>query len=222
MCVLCNTHAYTIYFTSTQMPDGTQILPAPPDSTNIDFVRDVSKYIKGKTLRDTERGIWAKLHSGYSVTLVTSYFSEPFGMTISNENTPALYFLLESALVTCEIGVGRVKRFFKRQRPCLLLNEPSGSGEVFAETNYSYPSGHTVRGWVTAMILTEVNPAVRNQVFSFAHDYAENRVIVGAHWQSDVDAGAVLAGIYLAMLHSNKEFMEDLAAAQAEFQRMNK
>ena len=214
--------AYTIYFTDSQMPDLTVILPGPPDSTSMDFARDMNKYMAGKAMRHTERGRLAAAHSGYNISMVTTYFSEPYGMTISNETTPALYFLLESTLVTGEVAMGRIKRYYKRQRPCLRYKEPTGSGEVFPETSYSYPSGHTIRGWLTAMVLAEINPAVRNQVFALAQEYCENRVIVGAHWQSDVEAGIAAAGIYMAMLHSNAEFLEDMRAAKAEFARLTK
>ena len=124
-------------------------------------------------------------------------------------------------MITCEIGVGAVKRFFKRQRPCLKFKEPTGSGEVMEETNYSYPSGHAVRGWITAMILTEVNPKVCDRVFALAREYAENRVIVGAHWQSDIEASAMLAIMYMTMLRTNSDFQDDLEAAQAEFVQLN-
>lgn len=209
--------AYTIYFTDSQMPDLTVILPGPPDSTSMDFARDMNKYMAGKAMRHTERGRLAAAHSGYNISMVTTYFSEPYGMTISNETTPALYFLLESTLVTGEVAMGRIKRYYKRQRPCLRYKEPTGSGEVFPETSYSYPSGHTIRGWLTAMVLAEINPAVRNQVFALAQEYCENRVIVGAHWQSDVDASRTAASIGFCALQGSEEFIAQMKKAQQEY-----
>jgi len=47
--------------------------------------------------------------------------------------------------------------------------------------------------------------------------YGESRVIVGAHWQSDVDASRVAASIGYAALHGSAEFREQMAKAQAEY-----
>ena len=47
--------------------------------------------------------------------------------------------------------------------------------------------------------------------------YGESRVIVGAHWQSDVDASRVAASIAVCALHGSPEFREQMAKAQAEY-----
>ena len=50
--------------------------------------------------------------------------------------------------------------------------------------------------------------------------YGESRVIVGAHWQSDVDASRVAASIGYAALHGSAEFREQMAKAQAEYREL--
>ncbi|MBR5631715.1 MAG: peptidase M15 [Bacteroidales bacterium] len=50
--------------------------------------------------------------------------------------------------------------------------------------------------------------------------YGESRVIVGAHWQSDVDASRLCAAIGLARLHTSSAFLEQLGKAQAEFKQL--
>ena len=47
--------------------------------------------------------------------------------------------------------------------------------------------------------------------------YGESRVIVGAHWQSDVDASRVAASIGVCALHGSPEFREQMAKAQEEY-----
>ena len=42
-------------------------------------------------------------------------------------------------------------------------------------------------------------------------------MIVGAHWQSDVDASRVAASIGYSALHGSAEFREQMAKAQAEY-----
>ena len=81
----------------------------------------------------------------------------------------------------------------------------------------SYPSGHTIRGWTAALLLAEVNPAAADTIFARGWMYGESRVIVGAHWQSDVDASRVAASIGYATLHKSPEFREQMLRAQAEY-----
>ena len=52
--------------------------------------------------------------------------------------------------------------------------------------------------------------------------YGDSRVIVGAHWQSDVDAGRLAASAAYAKLHTSKRFLKQLAKAQAEFENKKK
>ena len=47
--------------------------------------------------------------------------------------------------------------------------------------------------------------------------YGESRVIVGAHWQSDVDAGQHAATVAYAKLHTSERFLGQMAAARKEF-----
>ena len=81
----------------------------------------------------------------------------------------------------------------------------------------SYPSGHTSRGWTTALLLAEINPANADTIFARGWMYGESRVIEGAHWQSDVDASRVGASIGYAALHTSPAFLEQLAKAKQEF-----
>ena len=66
-------------------------------------------------------------------------------------------------------------------------------------------------------MLAEVNPAAADTIFARGWMYGESRVIVGAHWQSDVDASRVAASIAYCALHASPEFREQMAKAQAEF-----
>ena len=85
------------YFTIDEMPNAVAFLPAPPDTTSTQFVYDISQYMWGKTLRNTERGQEAIDHIVTNVADMATFFSKPFGMTISRETTPAIYKMLLTA-----------------------------------------------------------------------------------------------------------------------------
>ena len=45
-------------------------------------------------------------------------------------------------------------------------------------------------------------------------------MIAGYHWQSDVDASRLLGSAVFARLHTNPQFLADMAAARKEFARL--
>ena len=47
--------------------------------------------------------------------------------------------------------------------------------------------------------------------------YGENRVVVGAHWQSDTDAARLAASVAYAKLHTSERFLEQMKKAREEF-----
>ena len=74
-----------------------------------------------------------------------------------------------------------------------------------------------MRGWTAALLLAEINPSAANDIFARGWMYCESRVIVGAHWQSDVDASRVAASIGYSVLHTSPEFREQMDKARYEF-----
>jgi acid phosphatase (class A) len=80
----------------------------------------------------------------------------------------------------------------------------------------SYPSGHTTVGTSCAILLAEVFPEKRAELFARARQYGESRVIVGAHFPSDVESGRLAAVIGTSLMMQNATFERDFIAAQAE------
>ena len=208
------------YFTVDEMPDLIQILPAPPDSSSVAFAYDVTQYMWGKAQRlDPVRSEIAIKDAEYSLDNLICIFSEPFGMPISFEETPEIFRLLRDFTATCGNISKNIKVHYMRKRPFMLFNEhtltPSHEEELIV--NGSYPSGHTIFGWCAALILSEINPDCTESLMKRGYMYGESRVIVGAHWQSDVDAGMLAASILHSKLHTSSVFLTQMAKARSEF-----
>ena len=75
-------------------------------------------------------------------------------------------------------------------------------------------------GWSVALILVEVNPEAQDAILKRGYDYGESRVIVGAHYESDVSMARLVASAAVARLHADPEFMRDMAAARDEFRKV--
>jgi acid phosphatase (class A) len=217
-----STRAQETYFSIEEMPDLVQCLPAPPDTTSIDFAHDVMRYMWGKTMRqDAERAVIAERDAIWDLDTLAAIFSEPFGLEISKEETPEIYKAFVNGIATIELIRIRPKVHFMRKRPFDRFNEHMYTTweEESLRGEGSYPSGHTIRGWAVALILAEINPAAANELYARGWDYGESRVIVGAHWQSDVDASRPAASIGYSLLQTAPAYREQMARAKEEFVR---
>ncbi len=207
-----------------QMPNPIHFLPPPPDSGSAAFAYDQSQYRWGKEQRlDSARLAIAVRDADWSINCICREFSEPFGMTISKEATPAIYWMLYVGLISTDM-VGKLpKDFYHRTRPYVYYNEPTiyPQDEEELRNNGSYPSGHTIEGWSAALLLTELNPDRADTILARGYMYGQSRVIAGYHWQSDVDAGRLAASAAVARLHADKRFQRLMKKARREYRRLS-
>ncbi len=210
--------------TPQQMPNPIHFLPPPPDSGSAAFAYDQSQYRWGKEQRlDSARLAIAIRDADWSINCICREFSEPFGMTISKEATPAIYWMLYVGLISTDM-VGKLpKDYYHRTRPYVYYNEPTiyPQDEEELRNNGSYPSGHTIEGWSAALLLTELNPDRADTILARGYMYGQSRVIAGYHWQSDVDAGRLAASAAVARLHADKRFQRLMKKARREYRRLS-
>ena len=80
----------------------------------------------------------------------------------------------------------------------------------------SYPSGHTLVGYLLALSLIEIVPEKRDAILARADDYANNRMICGVQYRSDLHASKLLAYSVHAVMANNPQYQKELAAARQE------
>ena len=212
-----------LYFSTEELPDLIKCLPPPPAFNSPEFSYDVLRYQWGKTQRlDSVRAAIARRDAVWSYEALLAEFNIPFGLTISKTETPEIWKLLETSLATTDQMRVAPKAYYHRLRPFEMYEEHLLSTETEAELSGegSYPSGHTMRGWLTALLLAEINPARADTLFARGWMYCESRVIEGAHWQSDIDATRVGASIAYSALHTSPEFLAQLEKARMEFKSL--
>ena len=210
------------YLAEDQLPDLIQCLPAPPDTLSAAFEYDLERYEWGKAQRsDTALVAVVMRDAIWGIEPLLEQFSEAFGLEITPEDTPEIWRLMENSILTTDLMRVKPKAYYQRQRPFVRFNEPPlcADDEQYRGEG-SYPSGHTMRGWSAAMLLSEINPAAANALYARGWQYCEHRVIAGAHWQSDVDATRVGASIGVTALHTSQAFQEQMARAKEEFRRL--
>ena len=223
LCTMAQNDNITLYFDTKELPNLIYCLPAPPDTIGEDFAHDIMRYMWGKTQRsDAARTAIAVRDAVWSFDALLAELSVPFGLKISKISTPEIYKLMVNSLSTIDQMRVEPKAYYMRKRPFVRFQEHMYT--VYEEADLrnegSYPSGHSQRGYSAALLLSEVNPANANALMARGYMYGESRVIVGAHWQSDVDASRLGGAIGLARLHTSPEFLAQLAKAQDEFKRL--
>ena len=214
-----NGHAY---FTKAQLPNMANILPAPPEFESARFVADQSQYLWGKLMRlDEARCAMAQRDAVYSMETIIQEFSGLFGLEITKEDTPEIYSILQDVCASCDSIYSDAKAYFNRTRPYAYYNEGTIVPEKEEKHRYegSYPSGHTVLGWTSALLLADINtsPKAMEGLLARGYEFGQSRVIAGYHWQSDVDAGRMAGSVLYQMIRNHERFIGQLARARAEF-----
>lgn len=202
-----------------------ELLPPPPSMESVQFMYDKARYDWGKSLRKTERGEQAFLDARVDGQHLPDAFSEAFGIAINENETPEIYRLIVGMREDAgDLSTREAKNHYNRVRPFAFFEGMTCNPEQQEElsTNGSYPSGHTAIGWATALVLSEVNPDRIDEILDRGFQMGESRVICGYHFQSDVDAGRVVAAGAVARLHADDGFNRQLDKAKKEFAKLKK
>jgi acid phosphatase (class A) len=85
--------------------------------------------------------------------------------------------------------------------------------------NTSYPSGHATFGMACALLLAAAVPEKRVELFARARQYGESRLILGAHYPSDVAAGQQAAQLGTALVMQNTSFERQFVPLEAELRQ---
>ena len=212
------------FLNKTDFADATKFIPAPPDTSSIAYLNDFNRYQWGKSMRNTARGKQAIYDASVDIDSVLNGFSDAFGMPITKSTTPELYYLMERVENDGSLSVRSAKKKYMRKRPYVQFGEGTAVPHEEEELRHtgSFPSGHTARGWAMALVLAEINPERQDEILVRGYEYGESRVIVGFHYQSDVDAARLAASAAVARLHADEAFRKQLDKAKKEFARMKK
>jgi acid phosphatase (class A) len=82
--------------------------------------------------------------------------------------------------------------------------------------NGAYPSGHSAFSYLSAIVLADIVPEKREAIFARAIEFANNRVLGGMHFPTDIEAGRQMAVMVAVLMYRNPTFKKDLEEARAE------
>lgn len=134
-------------------------------------------------------------------------------------------FTPEALSITAALGahvkneqgvVGReLKLYFQRPRPYQTDTTLHPVCPVGPKHD-SYPSGHSLTGYLEAFTLIELAPEKRSEILARADEYAYNREVCGVHYPSDTEASRRVAYAVFGYMLATPKFQQDLAAAREE------
>jgi acid phosphatase (class A) len=192
-------------------PDGVALLAPPPVPGSPEAVADLASaraVFKARTSAEEARAM-------KDANLSIFNFSPAIGSFFQPGKLPKTEALFEKVKKEISEAINIPKDHWKRQRP-YELDKDLTFGRP--EKSASYPSGHSTRGTVQALLLAELFPEKRDAILAIGRDIGWDRVLIGKHFITDVRAGRELGQAIVRELLANSTFQHDLAEAKAEVQ----
>jgi membrane-associated phospholipid phosphatase len=132
----------------------------------------------------------------------------PAAHALYTQRLRAALFVIAS-MIASGLLINLIKVIVGRSRPKMLVNEGIADYTPFARwyDDCSFPSGHSQSIWAAMIALAWIFPRWRVPLLLFAVVVSSSRVIVGAHYASDVIAGAFFA--FAVALPMRRRFERD-------------
>jgi acid phosphatase (class A) len=200
------------YYIDPKVIDLPLIVPMPPTQDSAQTKAELVELHRIEQARTPAQAAAAQADDQEEDIFV---FRAVLGEKFRSEDLP-LTTALSTHLHKDESAVSdSLKGYFQRPRPyqfdttlhpvCKLSDQPN-----------SYPSGHTLTGYLEALTLAQIVPEKRQEILARADDYAHNREVCGVHYASDLAASHNIAYAVFGYMMATPRFQIDLAAARAE------
>jgi acid phosphatase (class A) len=205
--------AETPYLPHNQ-PDGRELLAPPPATGSAEETADLASTRAVFNARTPEEKERAMTDSSLSFSL----FAPAIGSDFDLEKLPKTRGMLLKMKKDIQEAIDLPKNHYHRKRP-YQMDESLALGKP--ESSFSYPSGHSTRGTVYAMLLAELFPENKDAILAIGRDIGWDRVLIGKHFPTDIYAGRVLARAIVKELKASAAFQNDFEEAKAEIKSLH-
>jgi acid phosphatase (class A) len=192
--------------------DAGLFLPPPPANNSTDNKAEFDE-LKAIAARSTPADVAAAAHDAGDQKPDLYNAAVSFDLMALPQTSKLMAMVVDE-----EKGdVTAAKKYFHRLRPysvdptiktCTLVMPGKADG--------SYPSGHASLAFSMGVVLAQLLPAKSQAIMARASQYAENRLVCGAHFRSDIVAGQQYGTIIALKLMENPVFKAQMTKAQAE------
>ena len=194
-------------------PDAITLLAPPPVAGSTEDTADLEtsfQAYRAATPAERAQGI-------DEIKLTIFHFAPAIGPWFTPGKFPQTEALFKEVEAEAKAVTSHGKKHWQRIRP--YHTDPArfpNAIEHEERTDYSYPSGHSTRATVFALLLAELFPDKHDALLALSRDIGWRRVEGGVHYPTDIYAGRVLGQAIVRELLANPVFQHDLAAAKAE------
>ncbi|UDL95776.1 phosphatase PAP2 family protein [Lichenihabitans sp. PAMC28606] len=190
--------------------DLLMILPSPPAADSADTKGELGELLVIQVSRNADMVSRAQADAVEEVWR----FADVIGPKFTAENLPKTATLFARLVATDNAVVDPAKTAFARLRPHMVsdLIKPV----VKLSTSGSWPSSHAALGTLMGVVLGDMLPEKRTVIMDRAWTYAENRLVAGMHFPSDIEMGRIAGSVIAAFAMKQPQFQVDYEAARME------
>jgi acid phosphatase (class A) len=187
------------------------LIPAPPLANSAEGKSDLAEVHRVENTRSPAEVKAAQYDDTHEDIFL---FGTVFGDAFNAERLPKTAML--SAHLRNDAGIidNPLKQKFGRLRPYNF--DPTLHPVCETNQEKSYPSGHSLNGYLYAFALAEMVPEQHDAILRRADEYAHHRVVCGAHYVTDTQASRQLASFVFGYLLANPRFQEEFGVAARE------
>ena len=178
----------------------------PPTSADIAIAKAVSRHTSMRSERTARRVTWgADEHVLVAIAAAWWLYRRKAPLQERRNSDHLLMTTLAVSLIP-----HLLKSVFDQRRPDRLTILGHLHGVPFSgKANDAFPSGHAVHVGALASAATALSPAQRTIVWAFAAGLALTRIVLLAHWASDVLAGLALGAVTERLLRPFTGYRRD-------------
>jgi len=202
-------------FVSAEETRSFLILPTPGSSKSEKTQSELTELHRYENTRTEAQKVQAMADDKEETIFI---FKAQMGEWFNAKNLPLTAALGARVKNDEGINTAPAKTGFARVRPYNLDNTLHPVCATKTKDD-SYPSGHATTGYLMALTLVEMVPDKRDQILARADDYANNRLVCGVHYRSDVEASKLLAYTIHAVMANKPQYQQEMAVARAELQQ---
>jgi acid phosphatase (class A) len=193
--------------------DLTKLLaPAPAADSELQK-RDLAELLaiqKNRTPAQGERAL-------SDATAGTFGFADVLGPNFTEQKVPTVAALFVKIRGDAAVAFSAGKDAWKRPRPFEVSKEINALGQLPGGS--SYPSASSMVGFLTGIVLANMVPEKGAALFARGREFGTDRLILGVHFPSDVQAGRLAATALAAVLMQDPVFLKDFAVAKQELRQ---
>lgn len=203
------------YLSDAQLHGAVAVLPAPSAMGSAEDNADRTVTFQAYTTRTAEQAALSKQEEEFGIFS----FAAVLGPDFTEQRLPATAALFAEVKKETNAAKNEAKQAWQRERPCPVNScqwDPEGDAADWKNRDYGYPSGHSTRATVFALLLGHLLPQRAAALDRYARDVGWHRVVRGVHTPQDVFAGRVLGQALVRDFLSSSVIQADLDAAARE------